>query len=226
MSSVLLIDNYDSFVFNLERYVQELGLETDVVRNDAVSVAEVTARAPRAIILSPGPGTPQQAGICEQLVQQLGDTVPILGVCLGHQAIASALGGRVVRSSKPVHGRTALIQHNCSGLFEGCLTPLRVARYHSLSVDSETLPPCLQVTATTEDGIIMGMQHTRWPVFGVQFHPESILTQCGHQLLANFLRYAGFEDLSTTTCGEMEVNQGAADDFYQRLIGSDALRPF
>jgi anthranilate synthase/aminodeoxychorismate synthase-like glutamine amidotransferase len=190
---ILLIDNYDSFVHNLARYLAEMGCETEVVRNDALSVAGVRARSPSAIVLSPGPCTPTEAGVSLDLVRELGGAVPILGVCLGHQAIAAALGASVVRAREPVHGQTSLIDHNGCGLFEGLENPFRATRYHSLVVDPGSLPPELQVTARTADDVVMAVEHAEWPLWGVQFHPESVLTQSGPRLLANFLRLAGLE---------------------------------
>lgn len=188
---ILLIDNYDSFVHNLARYLAELGCTTQVVRNDAITVTEIALLNPAAIVISPGPCTPQEAGISQAVVRALGPTIPILGVCLGHQAIASALGGRIVRASEPVHGRTSLIEHHADGLFRGLPNPLRATRYHSLIVEEATLPCELSITARTEDGSPMALAHQTWPTLGVQFHPESILTDSGHRLLANFLSLAG-----------------------------------
>jgi len=188
---LLLIDNYDSFVHNLARYFEELGCDTRVVRNDALSVTQIRELAPDAIIISPGPCTPQQAGISCEVIRQLGSTLPILGVCLGHQAIAEALGGRVIRASEPVHGRTSAIHHDERGLFRGIPSPFRATRYHSLIVEESQLPAALEVTARTEDGLVMGLRHRQWPIVGVQFHPESILTEHGRRLLANFLDLAG-----------------------------------
>jgi anthranilate synthase/aminodeoxychorismate synthase-like glutamine amidotransferase len=188
---LLLIDNYDSFVFNLARYFERLGQETVVVRNDAVDVSAVRLMQPRAIVLSPGPCTPTEAGCSIDLVRELNEETPILGVCLGHQAIAAALGGRVVRASEPIHGRASAVFHNGNGVFAGIPSPLLACRYHSLVVEESTLPECLQVTARTTDGVVMALTHRRAPVVGVQFHPESILTEHGYALLANFLRIAG-----------------------------------
>jgi anthranilate synthase/aminodeoxychorismate synthase-like glutamine amidotransferase len=188
---ILLIDNYDSFVFNLARYFEELGQETVVVRNDALSVAEIAARKPAAVVISPGPCTPQEAGVSIDVIRELSDRIPMLGVCLGHQAIVAAFGGNVIRALEPVHGRTSLIHHSGEGLFHGLTTPLRATRYHSLIVEESSLPAELTVTARTDDSLIMGLAHRSRPCFGVQFHPESVLTQSGHQLLANFLRLAG-----------------------------------
>lgn len=188
---LLLIDNYDSFVHNLARYFEELGCETRVVRNDAMTVAQIRDLAPAAIVISPGPCTPQQAGISCEVIRQLGSTLPILGVCLGHQAIAEALGGRVIRAPEPVHGRTSAIFHDERGLFRGIPSPFRATRYHSLIVEESQLPAELEVTARTEDGLVMGIRHRQCPILGVQFHPESILTEHGRRLLANFLDLAG-----------------------------------
>jgi len=188
---LLLIDNYDSFVHNLARYFRRLGQETLVVRNDATSPREIVALRPQAIVLSPGPCTPNEAGCSLDVVKQLAGQVPILGVCLGHQAIGAALGGRVIRAPVPMHGRTSTIRHCASGIFAGVINPLTVGRYHSLIVESSTLPAELEVIAQTTDGIVMALAHRRWPLFGVQFHPESILTEGGYAILANFLRIAG-----------------------------------
>jgi anthranilate synthase component II len=188
---ILLVDNYDSFVYNLARYLAELGCATQVVRNDAVTVAEVDRMAPEAIVISPGPCTPAEAGISVELIRELGARIPMLGVCLGHQALAAALGGNIIRAPEPIHGRTSLVQHRGERLFAGLPNPLRATRYHSLIVDEETLPADLRVVARTPDGIPMALEHSIWPAFGVQFHPESILTESGHRLLANFLSLAG-----------------------------------
>lgn len=188
---ILLLDNYDSFVFNLGRYVEELGCETRVVRNDALSVREVESLRPQAIIISPGPCTPAEAGISIEVIRHLGSSIPILGVCLGHQAIAAALGGEVIRAPEPIHGRTSRIIHHEQNLFRGIPNPFRAMRYHSLIAHAESLPAELSIVARTTDGIPMAIEHRSWPLFGVQFHPESILTENGHQLLANFLRIAG-----------------------------------
>jgi anthranilate synthase component 2 len=184
---VLLIDNYDSFVHNLARYVRELGRPTTVVRNDALTVAAAAALGPSHVIVSPGPGTPDDAGVSLALIARLGATVPILGVCLGHQAIGQAYGGRVVRARRPMHGKTSAIDHDGEGIFRGLPQPLRATRYHSLVVTPEGLPDDLVVTARSEEGEIMGLRHRRHPVVGVQFHPEAVLTEHGHDLLAAFL---------------------------------------
>ncbi len=189
---VLLIDNYDSFVYNLARYFEELGVEVEVVRNDVVTVAEVVERRAEAIVISPGPCGPGQAGISVELVRAILGQVPILGVCLGHQVLASATGGTVVRAARPVHGQVARIDHDrggssASGLFSGIESPLTATRYHSLVVDPETLGDEWRITARTDGGLVMAMAHTRHVAFGVQFHPESVLTVSGHRLLWNFL---------------------------------------
>lgn len=186
-----MIDNYDSFVHNLARYFQLLGQDTLVVRNDAIDIAGVRKLHPSAIVISPGPCTPREAGCSLDIVRSFGETVPILGVCLGHQSIAEAYGATIARASVPMHGRTSAIEHNNAGLFQGIESPLTVCRYHSLVAQIESLPSCLQVTATTSEGEIMALAHTEHRVFGVQFHPESILTQSGFSMLANFLRLAG-----------------------------------
>ncbi len=187
---ILLIDNYDSFVHNLARYVGELGFERKVVRNDAISVDEILVLAPQAILISPGPCGPAQAGISIDIVKAFGSRIPMLGVCLGHQVIAESFGGALRRALEPRHGKASLISHDGAGIFQGLPNPLRAGRYHSLAVD---IPPegRLRVTARAEDGEIMALAHDSLPVYGVQFHPESILTECGHALLGNFLRLAG-----------------------------------
>ncbi|GDX87227.1 glutamine amidotransferase [Gemmatimonadota bacterium] len=188
---ILVVDNYDSFTYNLVQYLGELGEELRVERNDAITVDEVQRLSPEAIVLSPGPRTPADAGICVPLIRQLGPTVPILGVCLGHQAIGAAYGGKVIRAPRGVmHGKTSLVRHDGSGLFEGLPSPLRVMRYHSLVVERASLPAALEVTATAvdDDLEIHGMRHRTHPVWGVQFHPESVLTERGKDLLANFLK--------------------------------------
>lgn len=186
---ILLIDNYDSFVHNLARYVGELGQRRCVARNDAISLDEIAAMAPRAIMLSPGPCAPQQSGISTELVRRFAADIPIFGVCLGHQVIADCFGGQVRRARQPRHGKPSLISHDGTGIFAGLANPLRAGRYHSLAVDVPDGGP-LRITARAEDGEIMGLSHASLPVHGVQFHPESILTDCGHALLANFLKLA------------------------------------
>ncbi len=188
---ILLIDNYDSFVYNLARYLQRLGQTTHVVRNTAIDTADVEALMPEAVVLSPGPCTPQQAGCSLELVHQLHNELPILGICLGHQTIAEALGGRIVRAREPIHGRSCPVYHDRRGVFAGLPQPIIGCRYHSLVVDQSTLPACLEVSARTDDGTIMALRHRQLPVVGLQFHPESILTDSGYTLLAGFLRLAG-----------------------------------
>ncbi len=221
---ILLIDNYDSFVFNLARYLVELGFETQVVRNDAISIEEVRWLNPQAVVLSPGPCTPNEAGICVNLVRALSARIPMLGVCLGHQAIAAAFGAKIVRAPEPVHGRTSLIAHDGSRLFEHVPNPCRVTRYHSLVADEASLPSSLRITARTSDGLIMAFEHRSLPVFGVQFHPEAVLTQGGHQLLANFLTAAGLPvgtsaDLPLT--GDGRGGDGFAREIASALTGED-----
>jgi anthranilate synthase/aminodeoxychorismate synthase-like glutamine amidotransferase len=189
---ILLIDNYDSFVHNLARYFARLGQETVVVRNDAANVSAIRAMRPDAIVLSPGPCTPRDAGASLEIVRRLHRDVPILGVCLGHQVIAEALGGRIVNAA-PIHGQSSMVQHERSGLFAGLPSPLRVGRYHSLAVEATSLPVELRPTAWTDDGVLMALAHESFRVFGVQFHPESILTERGYELLANFLKLAGID---------------------------------
>ena len=191
----LLIDNYDSFTYNLWHYLGELGADVLVRRNDALSVAEALALKPQGIVLSPGPSDPDHAGICLDLVRRAG-AVPILGVCLGHQAIGQACGGRVVRAPVPMHGKLSPIQHDGSGVFAGLASPFLATRYHSLVVDRAGLPPVLRVTATTEDGLVMGLAHRERPIHGVQFHPESIASEHGHALLRNFLALATAESVT------------------------------
>ena len=187
---LVLIDNYDSFAFNLVHYLGELGAEVAVHRNDKVTSAEIIAADPDAIVLSPGPCTPREAGICLDLIAQASGQIPILGVCLGHQAIGDAFGGKVVRAPVPVHGKLSEIRHGGAGIFRGINAPFQATRYHSLVVDRATLPRELTVTADTGDGLIMGLAHARLPVHGVQFHPESIASDHGRLLLKNFLDIA------------------------------------
>ena len=190
MAKVTLIDNYDSFTFNLVHYFGELGANVTVRRNDKVSVAEVLSSAPDAIVLSPGPCTPHEAGICLDLIAAAARDVPIFGVCLGHQAIGESFGGEVVRAPLPIHGKMATIEHKGETIFRGIDSPFQATRYHSLVVKRETLPSCLRITATTPDGLIMALSHESLPVHGVQFHPESITSQHGHKILRNFLDLA------------------------------------
>ena len=185
--SVLLIDNYDSFTYNLYQYLGELGADTTVVRNDEISVTEALARRPDRIVISPGPGTPDQAGISVELIKSAAGEVPVLGVCLGHQALGQAFGGRIVRAPVLMHGKTSEIHHDGRTVFRGLAQPFTATRYHSLVVARDTVPECLEISAWTEDGTVMGLRHRALPLEGVQFHPESILTRAGHDLLKNFL---------------------------------------
>ena len=187
---ILLIDNYDSFTFNLVHFLGDLGAHCDVRRNDALSAAAAVALAPEAIVLSPGPCTPAQAGICLDLIAAAAGRIPVLGVCLGHQAIGEAFGGRVIRAAAPMHGKVSPVSHRGTDVFAGLPSPFQATRYHSLIVEKSTLPDVLEATAWTEDGTIMGLRHRSLPLFGVQFHPESIASEHGHALLANFLAIA------------------------------------
>ncbi len=184
---ILLLDNYDSFVYNLARYVRELGGTPVVHRHDALTVDDVAAMAPSHIIISPGPCSPAEAGISTEVVRRLGHRIPILGVCLGHQCIGAAYGGEIVRAGRPMHGKTSLIHHRNAGIFAGLPTPFRATRYHSLVIAPASVPPELEVIASSEDGEIMAVRHTRHPVHGVQFHPESVLTEHGYRLVDHFL---------------------------------------
>lgn len=188
---ILIVDNYDSFAHNLARYFQRLGQTTKVVRNDVIDVAGVRSVRPQAVVLSPGPCTPQEAGCSLEIVRELHAELPILGICLGHQAIAAALGGRIVRAKQPMHGRTSLVEHSRGPLFHDVPSPLVACRYHSLVVEPDSLPSELRVTARGEDGTIMAIEHIRYPVFGLQFHPEAVLTEHGYRILANFLQLSG-----------------------------------
>ncbi len=192
--NVLLLDNYDSFTYNLFQYLSELGADVSVFRNDEIEVEEIRARAPDCIVISPGPCTPAEAGISLPLIRELGVDIPILGVCLGHQAIGAAFGGRVVRAPEPVHGKLSPIRHTGVGVFSGVPSPFEATRYHSLVVERQTLPGSLEVTAWSEDGLIMGLRHRTLPVEGIQFHPESYTTEHGKQLLRNFLETAVSRD--------------------------------
>ena len=187
---VILIDNYDSFTWNLVHDFGALGADVEVIRNDTSNVAAIVAKAPDAIVLSPGPCTPREAGICLDLIKEAGAAIPIFGVCLGHQAIGEAFGGDVIRAPLPVHGKVATITHQARTIFHGFNAPFRATRYHSLIVDRATLPASLEVTAET-DGLIMALSHRSLPIHGVQFHPESIATEHGHKLLGNFLKLTG-----------------------------------
>ena len=193
---ILVVDNYDSFTWNLVHYLAELGAETHVVRNDDLTVDEAWALKPEAILLSPGPCAPDQAGICLTLLNTAPDDMPVLGVCLGHQAIGQAFGGDVIRAKTLMHGKTSPITHDGRGLFKGLPSPFTATRYHSLAISRATLPNTLDVTAWTEDGEIMGVQHHDRPIHGVQFHPESIATEHGHALIANFLDLANVRRLA------------------------------
>ena len=184
---LLMIDNYDSFTYNLVQYFGELGEEVQVHRNDALSVADVTALNPARIVISPGPCTPNEAGISVPLIREFAGRVPILGVCLGHQSIGQAFGGKIVRASKVMHGKNSAITHGNAGIFADLPSPLSATRYHSLVIERDSLPECLAVTAESEDGEIMGVRHKTLPIEGVQFHPEAILTEHGHRMLKNFL---------------------------------------
>ncbi len=188
---VLVIDNYDSFTFNLVQYLRELGAAVAVERNDSLSVAEIARRDPAAIVMSPGPRVPEEAGVCVELVQELGDATPILGVCLGHQAIGVAYGANVVRAPAVVHGKVGPVRHSGAGVLRGLDNPFMATRYHSLVVAEAGLPDVLEATAWSDDGLIMAMRHREFPVEGVQFHPESVGTPAGHALLRNFLESAG-----------------------------------
>jgi anthranilate synthase component 2 len=186
-----MIDNYDSFTYNLVQYLGELGAEVETVRNDAVTLADIIAMKPEGIVISPGPCTPNEAGICLELVRGLGPTYPLLGVCLGHQCIGQAFGAKVVRADRIMHGKTSMIYHRSQGVFAGLSQPFEATRYHSLVLEPESIPECLSVMAWTEYGgghEIMGIRHVTFNIQGVQFHPESILTACGHDLLRNFLK--------------------------------------
>ncbi|HWV81316.1 MAG TPA: aminodeoxychorismate/anthranilate synthase component II [Hyphomicrobiaceae bacterium] len=196
---LLLIDNYDSFTYNLVHFLGELGAECEVVRNDKITVAEAVRMAPQAIVLSPGPCTPNEAGICLELIKEAGPKIPLLGVCLGHQAIGQVYGGKVVRAPTVMHGKLSTIETTGKGLFAGIPKRFEVTRYHSLIVDRGSLPVDLEITAETADGIIMGVQHRTHPVHGVQFHPESIASEHGHDILANFLRLAGLAPRTRNT---------------------------
>jgi len=184
---ILLLDNYDSFTYNLAQYLGELGCNVEVHRNDKISVEEIARRKPERIVISPGPCTPQEAGISVELIQRLGGTFPILGVCLGLQAMGAAYGGKIVRAPKLFHGKTSEIQHDGKGVFRNLPKPFTATRYHSLIVERKSLPRELTITAETQDGVIMGLRHKRHKIEGVQFHPESVLTESGKQLLQNFL---------------------------------------
>lgn len=188
---LLMIDNYDSFTYNLVQYLGELGQDVRVYRNDEINLAKVAELKPRYIVISPGPCTPNEAGISVPLINEFADKIPILGVCLGHQSIGQAFGGNIIHAKQLMHGKTSLIHHNNVGVFKDLPSPYTATRYHSLVIERETIPDCLEITAWTEDGEIMGVRHRTLAVEGVQFHPESILTEYGHELLDNFLKAYG-----------------------------------
>jgi anthranilate synthase component 2 len=206
----LLIDNYDSFTYNLVHYLGEEGAEVVVKRNDSLSVDQALALEPQGIVLSPGPCDPDRAGICLELITQAAGKVPMLGVCLGHQAIGQAFGGQVRRAPAPMHGKVSAINHTGTGLFENLPTPFTATRYHSLIVEREGLPACLEITAQTEDGLIMGLRHRSHAIFGVQFHPESIASQYGHEILRNFLRLAGHRETGNKSVRRTDLKGQAA----------------
>jgi anthranilate synthase component II len=187
---ILLVDNYDSFTYNLVHYMGEMGAEVIVRRNDALSVEEALKIGARGIVLSPGPCDPERAGICLDLIERAAGTVPLLGVCLGHQAIGQAFGGKIVRAPQPMHGKTSRIDHDGRDLFAAIPSPFTATRYHSLVVERASVPAALEIAATSEDGLVMALRHRRYPIFGVQFHPESIASEHGHTLLGNFLAVA------------------------------------
>lgn len=190
---IILIDNYDSFTYNLVHFLGEVGAQVTVFRNDQITPQEVIARAPAGIVLSPGPCTPDEAGICLDLIAEAGATIPILGVCLGHQSIGQAYGGHIVRIEPVMHGKVSTVSNKGTGVFAGLPERFDATRYHSLAVESTTLPDCFDITAQTDDGIIMGISHRDYPVHGVQFHPESIASEHGHALLRNFVRLTGMD---------------------------------
>lgn len=185
---ILVIDNYDSFTYNLVQYIGETGREIQVFRNDKINIEHISDLAPEKIVLSPGPGYPSTSGICPEVIKKFGSTVPILGVCLGHQAIAEAFGGNIVKASKLMHGKTSEIKHDNKTLFTGIPNPFNATRYHSLTVHPDSIPECLEVSASADDGTVMGIRHKEYTIEGVQFHPESILTENGRELLNNFLQ--------------------------------------
>ncbi len=187
MKHILLIDNYDSFTYNLLHYLGEEGASVEVVRNDKLDLDIIDRTRPQGIVISPGPGTPDDSGLCPEVIRRFGDSIPMLGVCLGHQTIAAVYGGIVTRAPEPMHGKTSPIHHDDSGVFAGLPSPFTATRYHSLIVERDTMPECLHVTAWTEDGLVMGLQHQELPLHGVQFHPESIASEHGHTILRNFL---------------------------------------
>ncbi len=217
---ILLIDNYDSFVHNLARHLRRLGQETLVIRNDQIDAAAISQLGPQALVLSPGPLAPQQAGCCLDAVRRLYRVIPILGVCLGHQVIAEAFGGRIVRAREPVHGRASMVQHNGQGIFAGLPNPFRAGRYHSLVLEPATMPSCFEATAWMDDEIIMAIQHRDLPVVGWQFHPESVLTQHGYELLWAFLRFSGIKTHADApnTDNNVADRRLANHDWFQQNI--------
>lgn len=217
---ILLIDNYDSFVHNLARYLRRLGCETIVVRNDAIDVAGVRQMNPSAIVLSPGPCAPAQAGCCLEVIRQLHSQFPMLGVCLGHQAIAQAFGGQIIRAAEPVHGRASLMRHDGSGVFAGLDAAFMVGRYHSLVACPQSLPACLRVNATLQDGTIMAVEHVEYPVVGWQFHPESVLTEHGYELLQSFLNRTVLAANTDTSAIASELGRAmpVPPDWFTRAI--------
>lgn len=192
---LVIIDNYDSFTYNLVHFLGELGTVSRVFRNDAITVTDVLSLQPAGIVLSPGPCDPDRAGICLELVEKAAGFIPILGVCLGHQSVGQAFGGRIVRAPKIMHGKLSIIQHDGTGLFQGLPPDFQATRYHSLAIERESLPDCLRITAETNDGVVMGVAHREYPIHGVQFHPESIASEHGHSLLANYLNLIGMKDI-------------------------------
>lgn len=203
--SILVVDNYDSFVFNLAQYLQQLGAQVTVVRNDKVDLSTVTSYS--GVLLSPGPGTPADSGACPQIVRDYGAQVPVFGVCLGHQAIAEVFGGVVDRAPELLHGKTSRVEHDGSGVFVGLPSPFTATRYHSLAVATDSVPDVLRVTATTDSGVIMGLRHRTLPIEGVQFHPESVMTEHGHLLLANWLGECGDPDAVSRSTDLRPVSQ-------------------
>ncbi len=204
---ILLLDNYDSFVFNLDRYFQQLGHETLVVRSDAIGVDTIERTEFDAIVISPGPKSPDQAGCSLEVVRRMHRRTPILGVCLGHQCIAQAFGATIIRSSVPMHGRASSIRHDQQGIFEGIPSPCSVARYHSLIACSSSFPDTLEIQANCDDRLIMAFRHRQYPVFGLQFHPESVLTEYGYRMLANFLKHAGLASSTVAPGPGADVKQ-------------------
>jgi anthranilate synthase/aminodeoxychorismate synthase-like glutamine amidotransferase len=188
---ILLIDNYDSFTYNIKQYIEELGYTCVVYRNDAITLEQIAALKPQSIVISPGPGDPDSAGITLEVIRRFAGEIPILGVCLGHQAIGQVFGGNIVRARQPKHGKISKVTHSGQGIFNGLPSPFRAARYHSLVIEKESLPSCLEVSAETEDGTIMAVRHREMNIHGVQFHPESIATECGREMFLEFLKMAG-----------------------------------